>query len=293
MLPGGLEQAVVAFAGSSGRAALPWRVDRDPWAVLVSEVMLAQTQVARVEGPFRAFLWRFPAPAACAGAPLGDVLRSWQGLGYNRRAVGLHRTAVRIRDEHGGDVPATLAELTALPGVGPYTARAVLTFAFRTDAAPVDTNIARVLARAVAGAPLSRSAAQLLADRLLPAGRGTAWNEGLMDLGATLCTAAQPRCDACPLAAVRLCVWHAAGSPAPDPARGGVGARRGQGRFEGSDRQRRGRLVTAACSAPVPRDEVPLVAGCPEDQELALRIAADLVGEGLLAWTEEGDLVPA
>jgi endonuclease III len=161
-----------ASLGGSVRRDLPWRRTRDPWAVLVAELMLQQTQVARVIDRYPAFLVRFPTPAAMATAPLADVLDAWAGLGYYRRARDLHRAARAIVDEHGGVLPDTLDALRALPGIGPYTARAVLAFAHERDVGVVDTNAARVLARAVAGAPMTASAVQRLADALVPAGDG-------------------------------------------------------------------------------------------------------------------------
>jgi A/G-specific adenine glycosylase len=148
---------------------LPWRRTRDPWAVLVSEVMLQQTQVDRVVPRWHRFLARFPSAAACADAGVGPVVEEWAGLGYNRRAVSLHRCAVAVTAQHGGELPADLAGLLALPGIGPYTARAVLAFAFEADVAVVDTNVGRILAR-TSGRTLSAVEAQALADDLVPLG---------------------------------------------------------------------------------------------------------------------------
>ncbi|MCU1386708.1 MAG: mutY, partial [Ilumatobacteraceae bacterium] len=177
---------------------LPWRQTRDPWAVLVSEVMLQQTQVERVIPRWFAFLEAYPTPGACAAATLGDVLRLWQGLGYPRRARNLHAAAQCVVDL--GAFPSTLDGLLALPGVGPYTARALLAFAFESEAAVVDTNIARVLAR-FAGRRLTAREVQAAADAAVPGEQVWAWNQCLMDLGAVLCRPLSPRCHECPLAA--------------------------------------------------------------------------------------------
>ena len=274
--------------GAGVRADLPWRRTRDPWAVLVSEAMLQQTQVARVAPRFSVFLDRWPTPADLAAAPLGDVLAAWAGLGYYRRARDLHATARVLVAEHGGAVPDDLAALRALPGVGPYTARAVLALAFGRDVGVVDTNVARVLARAVTGAPLTAAAVQRLADDLVPAGTGRAHTEALLDLGATVCTARAPRCDSCPLAG--CCAWRAAGGDAPDPAVTTAGTSRPQPRFEGSDRQGRGRLLAALRAGPVPASALAAAAGWPDDPARAIRIADALVADGL-AVRRRGRLV--
>ncbi len=228
---------------------LPWRRTRDAWHVLVSEVMLQQTQAQRVIPKWESFCAAYPTPAACAAAPLGDVLRLWQGLGYPRRARDLHMTARAITVDHGGEVPDELGELLSLPGIGPYTARAVLAFAFEHDVAVVDTNVARVLARSV-GERLTASAAQRLADGYVPAGRGWVWNQVLMDLGASVCRPS-PRCDQCPLAAT--CAWNRAGRPHVDPAVGSAGVSTRQAPYAGSARQARGEVLRALASGPVPR----------------------------------------
>ncbi len=241
--------------------------------------MLQQTQVARVLTRYHAFLSRFPTPAACATAPAGDVLRAWAGLGYNRRALNLHAAARAIVDRHGGHLPDDLAALQALPGVGPYTARAILVFAFERDHGLLETNTARVLARAVAGNRLGRREAQSLADAVTPAGQGWAWNQAMIDLGAAVCTKRTPRCGDCPIAAV--CTWHGAGEPAPDPALGSAGTSGTQSVFAGSDREGRGRLVDEMRRAPVRLDGLATAAGWPDDPHRARRIADDLVAEGL------------
>ena len=258
---------------------LPWRRTRDPWAVLVSEVMLQQTQVPRVIPKWQAFMAAYPATADCAAAPLGDVLRLWQGLGYPRRARNLHAAAAQV--EALGGFPTTLDGLLALPGVGQYTARAVLAFAFEADAAVVDTNIARVHAR-VAGRRLTSGEVQRAADAALPRGQAWAWNQCLMDLGATVCRPQAPQCAECPLLA--RCAWHGQGE---DPAPGSAGVSRPQARFDGSDRQARARLLKALAAGPVPKAEIAAVMARPAANAAALADA--LMAEGLCV--AEGDRV--
>ncbi len=256
------------------RRDLPWRRTRDPWAVLVSEVMLQQTQVDRVIPKWHAFLDRFPDPSTCAAAPVGAVIEAWAGLGYNRRGVALHRCAVTVVDDHGGRLPLDLTALLALPGIGPYTARAVLAFAGERDVAVVDTNVARILARQ-AGRPLRGAEVQSAADAVVPAGQGWAWNQAMLDLGAGVCRARGPRCAECPV--TPSCAWL--GGSAPDPAVGSAGVSGGQSRFEGSDRQGRGRLVDALRRGPVL--DLATAAGWPDDPDRAARVAATLVADGL------------
>ncbi|MGD9797497.1 MAG: A/G-specific adenine glycosylase [Acidimicrobiia bacterium] len=263
----------------AGGRDLPWRRTRDPWAVLVSELMLQQTQVARVETRWRPFLDRFPDPAACAGAGAGAVVEAWRGLGYNRRAVNLHRCAVEVVARHGGRLPDDLDALLALPGIGAYTARAVLVFAFGRDLGLVDTNAGRFLARAGSGAPLRGRAAQALADSLVPAGRGWDWGQAVFDLGALVCTRRDPRCHRCPVAGA--CAWNGAGRPEPDPVVGSAGISGRQARFEGSDRQARGRLVDALRRGPVPPASLAEAAGLAGDGDRAERLADGLVRDGL------------
>lgn len=262
------------------RRDLPWRRTRDPWAVLVSELMLQQTQVSRVIPKYEAFLARFPTPGACAAATAGDVVRLWSGLGYNRRALHLHRCAEVVCAEHGGRLPPTVDELRRLPGIGPYTARAVAAFAYGDDVGVVDTNAARVLAR-WAGRRLTASEAQAAADAAVPAGEGWAWNQAMLDLGASVCTRRSPSCEACPVTS--RCGWHQTGRAGPDPATGTAGASVPQSRFDGSDRQGRGRLVAALRRGPVRSTPVELasVMGWPEDPDRAARVAATLVADGL------------
>jgi A/G-specific adenine glycosylase len=264
--------------GAQNRRDLPWRNTRDAWAVLVSEVMLQQTQVARVRPAYVAFLDRFPTVAACAAAPAAEVVRVWSGLGYNRRALQLHRCAQKCVERHGGAIPDSLDQLLALPGIGPYTARAVLAFAFERDVGVIDTNAARVLARAVAARRLVHRDAQELADELVPAGRAWEWNQAMLDLGAGYCRA-KPLCDDCPVDDV--CSWHSARRTGDDPAAGSFGTSGRQSRFDGSDRQGRGRLVEALRSGPVGRTDLPAVMGWPGDVDRAERVAATVVADGL------------
>ena len=272
------------------RRDLPWRRTRDPWAVLVSELMLQQTQVARVVPRYGEFLARFPTAAACASAPMADVVRAWAGLGYNRRAVNLHRLATVVVAEHGGRLPGDLDALLALPGVGPYTARAVLAFAFEADVGVLDTNAGRVLAR-TAGRPLAPFEAQARADALVPGGEGWAWNQAVLDLGATVCTARTPGCTGCPLAGE--CAWHVAGCADTDPAVGSAGVGGRQRPFPGSDRQGRGRLVEALRHGPLGWDEVAVAAGWPTDPGRAERVVATLVADGLVVAGPAGVELPS
>ena len=260
--------AVLAW-GAPRLRDLPWRAIRDPWRILVAEVMLQQTQVPRVIPKWFAFCDAYPTPAACAAAPLGSVLRAWQGLGYPRRARNLWEAAGAMVSRDGGAVPDDLDALRALPGVGPYTARAVLAFAFERDVAVVDTNIARVLARTV-GERLTPRRVQDVASSLVPRGGGWAWNQMMMDLGATVCRPV-PRCDGCPVAPG--CAWHLAAHPAPDPAAGSAGVSTRQAPYEGSDRQARGDVLRALHHGPRPASD------------FAARIVDGLVADRLVART--------
>jgi len=283
-----LQRLLLDWYVRTGRP-LPWRATRDPYAVLVSEVMLQQTQVSRVVPRYHAFLARFPTPAALAAAPLADVLTAWQGLGYNRRARALQRAAQAVVAEHGGVVPADLDALLALPGVGAYTARAVLAFAHDQEVGPVDTNVARVLSRAVSGAPLGRAGVQRLADDLVPPGEGGRWSHALMDLGATVCGARAPRCDACPVAGA--CAWRARGGP--DPAASTSVRSRPQAAFAGSDRYHRGRLVDALRAGPVARAELTAAAVLTAAPERLDAVVDGLVADGLAEWDGQRLRLPA
>jgi A/G-specific adenine glycosylase len=257
---------------------LPWRATRDPYAILVSEIMLQQTQVTRVVPAYHAFLGTFPTVSDLAAASLADVLTAWRGLGYNRRARNLHRAAIAIEEDHGGLVPSDFKALRALPGLGDYTARAVLAFAFDEPVAPVDVNIGRVLARAVSGEPIRRPSAQRLADALVPAEAPGSWSHALMDLGATVCTARRPRCADCPVASA--CVWRGEGS---DPAATSAVRSRRQSAFSSSDRYHRGRLVDALRAGPVLSDDLAGAARL-EDPNRLERVVAGVVADGLAEW---------
>ncbi|HEV7685295.1 MAG TPA: A/G-specific adenine glycosylase, partial [Acidimicrobiia bacterium] len=248
--------------------------------------MLQQTQVSRVQARWGPFLARFPTPEACAQAPAAEVVRWWAGLGYNRRALYLHRCAVEVVARFGGAVPDTLNGLLSLPGVGAYTSRAVLAFAYGADLGVLDTNAARVLARAVAGRRMGGAEAQRVADAVVPAGQGWAWNQSILDLGATICTTSGPGCQRCPLAG-GTCRWEAAGRPEPDPAAGSAGTSRPQSTFAGSDRQGRGRLVDALRRGPLDAGDGCLAAACgwAGDPGRARRIAQGLVADGLARWS--------
>lgn len=185
-----MQRRLLRWYGRHGRGALPWRVQRTPYRTLVSEFMLAQTQVERVVPKFEAFVARFGDFASLASASTADVLRQWRGLGYNSRAVRLQRLAKIVVERYGGALPQDTSSLQSLPGVGRYTAAAIRAFAFNIDDAPVDTNIGRILERLGTDAP---------AQELIPTGRAHDWNSALMDLGATICTARAPKCLLCPL----------------------------------------------------------------------------------------------
>lgn len=285
-----LAEAVNDWFADAARP-LPWRAaDVSPWAVLVSEFMLQQTQVARVIPRWEAWIARWPTPAALAAAPPSEAVRAWDRLGYPRRALWLHRAASAMVERHGGEVPRELDELLALPGVGPYTARAVAAFAFGARHPVVDTNTRRVIARAVLGHghPGPPSTARDLAamEALLPEADAAArtFNAGAMELGATVCMARSPACEVCPIA--DRCAWLLAGRPDYDGPR----APR-QARFEGSDRQVRGLVMRElrAAHRPVSRAEL---AGVWADEAKLDRAIATLVGDGLAVQVADGFALP-
>ncbi|MGW5190916.1 A/G-specific adenine glycosylase [Kribbella sp. NPDC004138] len=259
---------------------LPWREpSAGAWAVMVSEFMLQQTPVNRVLPAYRRWLERWPKPVDLAAEAPGEAVRAWDRLGYPRRALRLHAAAQAIVERHGGEVPDDHDALLALPGVGTYTAAAIASFAFGQRHAVVDTNVRRVLARALTGVAqpsISPTAAdQRLAVSALPADRTTAarWAVASMELGALVCTARTPRCADCPIRS--RCAWVLAGSPPYDGP-----PRRGQ-TYEGTDRQARGRLlaVLRSASAPVPKSN--LDASWPDAAQRE-RALDGLVADGLV-----------
>lgn len=278
--------AVTAWFAAHARP-LPWRdPDCTPWGVMVSEFMLQQTPVSRVLPVWSAWLERWPTPAALAAEELGEAIRAWGRLGYPRRAQRLHAAAMLIRDEHGGRVPADLATLRSLPGVGEYTAAAIASFAHGQRHIVLDTNVRRVLARTEAGtefAPASLSRAEReRAEAWLPEGSQEAatWAAASMELGALVCTASNPSCGSCPVK--QHCAWLAAGRPAWDgPPRVGQ-------TWAGTDRQCRGVLLAQLRDAdePIPRDL--LLAAWAIDPTQAERALTSLIADGLVRADADG-----
>ena len=250
---------------------LPWRhPDATPWAIMVSEFMLQQTPVARVVQPWQDWLQRWPTPAALADAPSGAAVRAWGRLGYPRRALRLHQAATAIRDDHDGQVPDDYDALLALPGVGPYTAAAIASFAFGRRHVVLDTNVRRVQARIATGvefpATAPTAAERALAADFLPVQpkRAARWAVASMELGAVVCTARSPRCDQCPVR--DDCAWRQVGRPSY------VGPPRVGQRYQGTDRQCRGALLAVLRSSDdaVPAEEVLAAWPDPVQRERAL-----------------------
>jgi A/G-specific adenine glycosylase len=277
-------EPVLAWYGRHARD-LPWRAPgTTPWSVLVSEVMLQQTPVSRVIPAHQAWLARWPTPAALAAEAPGEAIRQWGRLGYPRRALRLHETAAILTKRHGGIVPADAEALLRLPGIGSYTAAAVASFAFGQRHAVLDTNVRRVLARLVTGVPQPPAAPSVaetrLAESLLPAEPAIAarWSVAMMELGALVCTAASPQCGACPVA--RECAWLAAGRP---PA----ASRRRIQRYDGTDRQCRGRLLAVLRDSGTPVSRSDFDAAWPGPAQLA-RALDGLVADGLVDPLPDG-----
>jgi A/G-specific adenine glycosylase len=291
VMPTSYADPVLAWYARNARD-LPWRAPgTTPWSVLVSEIMLQQTPVARVLPAHRAWLDRWPTPAALAAEPAAEAIRQWGRLGYPRRALRLHETAAIVTSRHGGVVPDDIDALLALPGIGSYTAAAVASFAFGQRHAVLDTNVRRVLARLVAGQPrpgvTPSQAERRMAEALLPAEPAVAarWAVAVMELGALVCTAASPRCEKCPVAA--QCAWLAAERP-EEPAE--AAARRRSQRYDGTDRQCRGRLlgVLRDGSGPVRQEEL---AGVWADPVQFARALDGLVADGLVDPLPDGRFV--
>jgi A/G-specific adenine glycosylase len=279
-----LGEAIVDWYATAARD-LPWRREGvDAWAVLVSEVMLQQTPVARVEPVWREWMARWPAAADLAAATPAEVIRAWGKLGYPRRALRLRETALAITERHGGVVPADVAELEALPGIGTYTARAVACFGHGRPQPVVDTNVRRVVARLVHGrAEAGTARASDLSDvaALAPAdpARAVRFSVAAMELGALVCVAGTPRCAACPVR--DRCAWRLAGCPPHE------GPPRRVQKFAGTDRQVRGRLldVLRAAHGPVPAAELD---GAWDDAVQRARCLDSLLVDGLVEQTDDG-----
>ena len=283
-------EPVLAWYARNARD-LPWRAPgATPWSVLVSEIMLQQTPVARVLPEYLRWIARWPTPAALAAEPAGEAIRQWGRLGYPRRALRLHETATILTTRHGGMVPADRDALLALPGIGSYTAAAVASFAFGQRHAVLDTNVRRVLARLVAGQPVPGAAPSVaerrLAESLLPAEPAVAarWSVAVMELGALVCTAASPRCGTCPVA--RDCAWLAAGRP-KEPGEPEAAAGRRTQRYDGTDRQCRGRLLAVLRDSGEPVSRADFDAVWPGQAQLA-RALDGLIADGLVDPLPDG-----
>ncbi|MGC9155359.1 MAG: A/G-specific adenine glycosylase [Ferrimicrobium sp.] len=237
--------------GNQHRRVLPWRETRDPFLVLVAEVMLTQTQASRVAIIYPSFVQRFPTIAVLAEAPIQELLGLWSGLGYNRRALRLRECANNLLSQHHGLVPDDYQALCSLPGVGPYIANAILAQAFNHHVSALDTNARRVLSRAFFGATKQTRELQRRADDLVPAGQAWAWTQAIFDLGAMICRP-KPACAVCPLQAG--CLFQGRGEdPYTMPRR--------QSTFEGSHRQLRGRVIAAFAQGVTTRRELALRTG--------------------------------
>lgn len=280
----GAGEVIVDWYATAARD-LPWRRPGvDAWAVLVSEVMLQQTPVARVEPVWRDWMARWPTPAALAAVPPAEVIRAWGKLGYPRRALRLREAAVAVVERHGGVVPADVSALEALPGVGTYTARAVACFGYGQAQPVVDTNVRRVVARLVHGrAEAGDARAADLTDVLAltppDPDRARRFSVAVMELGALVCVARTPRCGACPVR--DRCAWRLAGSPAHDGP-----ARRVQ-KFAGTDRQVRGRLLDVLRASSEPVDAAALDAAW-DDPVQRSRCLDSLLTDGLVEQTADG-----
>lgn len=262
---------------------LPWRASRDPWEILVAEVMSQQTQLQRVIPKWHAFLQRWPTAQACSNEPLAEILKAWSGLGYPRRARALWETAQRVTHEFDGEFPMDYDALITMPGIGPYTANAMLCFAGERDVGLVDTNIGRILARVI-NVRLTAKQAQHQAESLVPTSQGWLWNQALLDIGALLCRS-EPICHQCPLAP--SCLWHRNGNLAPDPAHKSAGVSVPQSAFQGSFRQDRGAVLRLMESGPI--TTAALVQSLQLSRERIEEVLASLVGDQLIERDHGGD----
>jgi A/G-specific adenine glycosylase len=277
-----LQEPILRWYDAHARE-LPWRgPDASPWSVMVSELMLQQTPVARVLPVHEQWVQRWPTPADLAAESTGEAVRAWGRLGYPRRALRLHAAATVIAERHGNEVPSSYDVLRTLPGVGDYTAAAIATFAYGRRHVVLDTNVRRVLARSLRGvefpAPSVSKAEREAALEVLPADVPTAatWSVAVMELGALVCTAGNPRCGDCPVA--DLCAWRAAGHPAYDGP-----ARRAQA-WAGTDRQCRGRLLAVLRDSDGPVHRSRLDAAWPPEEQ-RIRCLASLVADRLVVTT--------
>jgi A/G-specific adenine glycosylase len=287
-VPPALREAVLTWYAANGRP-LAFRRTADPYAVLVSELMAQQTQAERAAEAWERWVARWPTVSALAAAPVADVVRAWAGLGYNRRALAIHRAAKAIVVQHHGQVPASVEELEALPGVGPYTARAVAALAFGRRVGAVDVNVRRVLGRIAAGGAEAFTAAsmQSLADAVVPTD-AAGWTHSLMDVGATLCKPRDPKCEACP--AAQWCRYAAGERPSPAATKGKPRSKsRLAPAFEATTRWLRGRILARARDAAdgewVRYDE----AMGSHDAHAVREAVTMMVAEGLLEAREAAD----
>lgn len=282
--PGAIDSGTLIDWYTRAARDLPWRrPEVSAWQILMSEIMLQQTPVSRVEPIWREWVQRWPVPSAMAAASAGEVLRAWGKLGYPRRALRLHECAQVLAAEHGDAVPDDVEILLGLPGIGAYTARAVACFAYGQRVPVVDTNVRRVVARAVhgrgeAGNPATRDLRET--EALLPGrvDRAAVFSAALMELGATVCTARTPDCTRCPLP---RCAWVAAGRPVTESTR------RTQ-KYEGTDRQARGRLLDVLRAAPAPVERVRLDLAWTRDPGQRDRALDSLLVDGLIEQTDDG-----
>jgi len=283
-LPAGFRARVrrrlLSWYARNGRSHLPWRRTTDPYAILISEIMLQQTQVDRVTPKYETFLARFPDFQAIAGATTADLLRAWEGLGYNSRAVRLKRLARTVVEGHDGELPRDRSELLHLAGIGPYTASAVRAFAFNLNDAPIDTNVRRVVDRLLTPAMKRAIGVDRAARELVPPRRSHDWNSALMDLGAAVCLSRNPRCARCslrPVCASAGKLHRRDAKPLPST-----------GRFEDTDRYARGRIVERLRRLPSGQrirlldlhgELQPLLKRSPQEFDT---LVARLAGDGLL-----------